>query len=105
MAGLNEEFAKRNCKVIGLSVDSVGDHTEWSKDIEETQGHAVTYPMIGDTDLSVAKLFDMLHPQRGRRGQRANGGRQCHGALGVRHRAGQEDQTDAHLPHDHGPQL
>ena len=62
MAGLNEEFAKRNCKVIGLSVDSVGDHSEWSKDIEETQGHAVTYPMIGDTNLEVAKLFDMLHP-------------------------------------------
>ena len=65
MAGLNEEFAKRNCKVIGLSVDSVGDHSEWSKDIEETQGHAVTYPMIGDTNLEVAKLFDMLHPNAG----------------------------------------
>ena len=62
MAGLNEEFTKRNCKVIGLSVDSVGDHSEWSKDIEETQGHAVNYPLIGDTNLEVAKLFDMLHP-------------------------------------------
>lgn len=62
MAGLNEEFTKRNCKVIGLSVDSVGDHAAWAKDIEETQGHAVNYPMIGDTDLEVAKLFDMLHP-------------------------------------------
>ncbi len=65
MAGLNEEFAKRNCKVIGLSVDSVGDHSEWSKDIEETQGHAVNYPLIGDTNLEVAKLFDMLHPNAG----------------------------------------
>ncbi len=60
MAGLASEFAKRNCKIIGLSVDPVGDHVEWSKDIEETQGHAVTYPMIGDTDLSVAKLYNML---------------------------------------------
>ena len=60
MAGLASEFAKRNCKIIGLSVDPVGDHVEWSKDIEETQGHAVTYPMIGDTDLAVAKLYNML---------------------------------------------
>ncbi|MDE0300341.1 MAG: peroxiredoxin [Candidatus Poribacteria bacterium] len=60
MAGLATEFARRNCKIIGLSVDPVGDHLEWSKDIEETQGHAVTYPMIGDTDLAVAKLYNML---------------------------------------------
>src|SRR5215510_1008738 len=51
MAGLQEEFTKRNCKVLGLSVDSVEDHKSWSKDIEETQGHPVTYPMVGDTDL------------------------------------------------------
>ncbi len=62
MAGLQSEFAKRNCKIIGLSVDSVEDHQAWSKDIEETQGHAVHYPMIGDTDLQVAKLYDMIHP-------------------------------------------
>ena len=62
MAGLKPEFEKRNCKIIGLSVDSVDDHTAWSKDIEETQGHAPNYPIIGDTDLEVAKLFDMLHP-------------------------------------------
>ena len=60
MAGLASEFAKRNCKIIGLSVDPVSDHLEWSKDIEETQGNAVTYPMIGDTDLAVAKLYNML---------------------------------------------
>jgi alkyl hydroperoxide reductase subunit AhpC len=60
MAGLTSEFAKRNCKIIGLSVDPVEDHVEWSKDIEETQGHAVTYPMIGDTELAVAKLYNML---------------------------------------------
>ena len=62
MAGLKPEFEKRNCKVIGLSIDSVDDHDAWSKDIEETQGHAPNYPIIGDTDLSVAKLFDMIHP-------------------------------------------
>ena len=60
MAGLEAEFAKRNCKVIGLSVDPVDDHREWAKDIEETQGHAVNFPMIGDSDLAVAKLYNML---------------------------------------------
>lgn len=63
VAGLQEEFAKRNTKIIGLSVDSVEDHTNWSKDIEEVQGHAVGYPLIGDTDLKIAKLYDMLHPE------------------------------------------
>jgi alkyl hydroperoxide reductase subunit AhpC len=62
VAGLEPEFAKRNCKIIGLSVDSVEDHKAWSKDIEETQGSPVTYPLIGDTDLTVAKMYDMLHP-------------------------------------------
>lgn len=60
MAKLAPEFKKRNCKVIGLSVDSVDDHRRWSKDIEETQGAAVSYPLIGDTDLSIAKSYDML---------------------------------------------
>lgn len=60
MAKLAPEFAKRNCKVIGLSVDPVENHSEWAKDIEETQGHAVNYPMIGDTELEVAKLYNML---------------------------------------------
>ena len=62
MAGLKPEFDKRNCKIIGLSVDSVSDHKGWAKDIEETQGHALNYPLIGDTDLSIAKLYDMIHP-------------------------------------------
>ena len=62
MAGLAPEFKKRNTKIIGLSVDPVEDHTRWMKDIEETQGHAVTYPLIGDKDLKVAKLYDMIHP-------------------------------------------
>jgi len=60
MAGLVPEFNKRQCKIIGLSVDSVSDHRNWSKDIEETQGHAVTYPLIGDPELKVAKAYDML---------------------------------------------
>ena len=62
MASLKPEFDKRNCKIIGLSVDSVGDHKEWAKDIEETQGHAPNYPLIGDTNVEIAKLFDMIHP-------------------------------------------
>lgn len=60
VAGLMGEFEKRNCKIIGISVDSVDDHRAWSKDIEETQGHAVTYPLIGDPDLEIAKLYGML---------------------------------------------
>jgi alkyl hydroperoxide reductase subunit AhpC len=60
MAGLKPEFDKRNCKIIGLSVDSTGDHEKWSKDIEETQGYAPNYPLIGDTGLEIAKLYDML---------------------------------------------
>ena len=60
MAGLQPEFAKRNTKIIGLSVDPVTNHGKWAADIEETQGHKVTYPMIGDTDLKVSKLYDML---------------------------------------------
>ena len=62
MAGLKPEFNKRNCKILGLSVDSVSDHQGWAKDIEEAQGHALNYPLIGDTDLSIAKLYDMIHP-------------------------------------------
>ena len=60
MAKLEPEFKKRNCKIIGLSVDPVANHEKWAKDIEETQGHAVNYPMIGDEDLAVAKLYNML---------------------------------------------
>jgi alkyl hydroperoxide reductase subunit AhpC len=62
MAKLKPEFEKRNVKVIGLSVDSVEDHGAWSKDIEETQGTAPNYPLIGDSDLAVAKLYGMIHP-------------------------------------------
>ena len=60
MAGLEGEFAKRNCKIIGLSVDPVENHNEWAKDIEQTQGHTVNFPMNGDSNLEVAKLYNML---------------------------------------------
>ena len=60
MAKLEPEFAKRNVKIIGLSVDPVENHTKWAADIQETQGYAVNYPMIGDPNLAVAKLYDML---------------------------------------------
>jgi alkyl hydroperoxide reductase subunit AhpC len=65
MAGLEPEFRKRNCKIIGLSVDPVESHRKWEADIEETQGHKVTYPMIGDPELKVAKLYDMLPADAG----------------------------------------
>jgi alkyl hydroperoxide reductase subunit AhpC len=65
MAGLQPEFAKRNTKIIGLSVDPVVDHERWSKDIEETQGHAINYPLIGDPELEIAKAFDMLPENAG----------------------------------------
>ena len=56
------EFDKRGTKIIGLSIDPVSDHQRWVQDIEQTQGHAVNYPLIGDADLTVAKLYDMIHP-------------------------------------------
>jgi thioredoxin-dependent peroxiredoxin len=62
MAKLQPEFTKRNTKVLGLSIDPVDDHKRWAKDIEETQGAAPNYPIIGDADLEVAKLYDMIHP-------------------------------------------
>ena len=62
VARLKPEFDKRNTKVIGLSVDPVSDHEKWVGDIAETQGHAVTFPVIGDHDLTVSKLYDMIHP-------------------------------------------
>ena len=62
MAKLQPEFAKRNTKIMGLSIDPVSDHQRWKKDIEETQGTAPNYPIIGDQDLTIAKLYDMIHP-------------------------------------------
>jgi len=65
MAGLQPEFQKRNCKIIGLSVDPVSNHSKWAKDIEETQGNKVNYPMIGDPELKIAKLYGMLPAESG----------------------------------------
>jgi len=65
MAGLQPEFSKRNCKIIGLSVDPVTNHSKWAKDIEETQGHRVEYPLIGDPGLNIAKLYGMLPAESG----------------------------------------
>ena len=60
VASLKPEFERRNCKVLGISVDGVEDHQAWSKDIESSQGHALNYPLIGDPNLEVVKLYDML---------------------------------------------
>ncbi len=62
LAKLKPEFDKRNTKILGLSIDPVSDHENWVGDIEETQGSAVNYPLIGDENLVVAKLYDMIHP-------------------------------------------
>jgi thioredoxin-dependent peroxiredoxin len=65
MAKMKQEFDRRGCKVIGLSVDPVSDHARWARDIEETQGHKLNYPLIGDSELSVAKLYGMLPASAG----------------------------------------
>jgi peroxiredoxin len=104
MAGLQPEFAKRNTKIIGLSVDPVSSHGKWAADIEETQGHKVNYPMIGDPELKIAKLYDML-PAEPDTLPKAAPPRQRHRAHGVRGWSRQENQADAQLSHEHGPQL
>jgi len=65
VAGLKPEFDKRNCKVMGISVDGVSQHQEWSKDIEASQGHALNYPLVGDPELKVVKAYDMLPADTG----------------------------------------
>ncbi len=65
VAGLKGEFDRRNCKVIGISVDGVSDHQAWSKDIEASQGHALNYPLIGDPTLDIVKHYDMLPADAG----------------------------------------
>jgi alkyl hydroperoxide reductase subunit AhpC len=65
VAALQGEFAARNCKIVGISVDGVNDHVAWSKDIESSQGHAVDYPLIGDPKLDVVKAYDMLPADAG----------------------------------------
>ncbi len=65
VAGLKDEFEKRNCKIMGISVDGVSDHQAWSADIEASQGHALNYPLVGDPELKVVKLYDMLPAEAG----------------------------------------
>ena len=65
VAGLKPEFEKRNCKILGISVDGVSDHHAWSKDIEASQGHAINYPLVGDPELKVVKSYDMLPADAG----------------------------------------
>lgn len=65
LAGMQQDFDQRNCKLVGLSIDPVTDHTRWAADIEASQGHKVGYPMIGDSDLAVAKLYGMLPAEAG----------------------------------------
>ncbi len=65
VAGLKNEFDQRNCKILGISVDGVSDHKAWSKDIEASQGNALNYPLIGDPELKVVKLYDMLPADAG----------------------------------------
>src|SRR3712207_9373302 len=69
MARIKPEFDRRNVKIVGLSVDPVGNHARWAEDIRETQGHAPNYPMLGDADLSVSKLYGMLRAATGGRSE------------------------------------
>ena len=93
MAGLQPEFAKRNTKIIGLSVDPVSSHGKWAADIEETQGHKVNYPMIGDPELKIAKLYGMLPAESRRHFRRPHRRGQRHRAHCLRRGPGQEDQA------------
>ena len=98
MARIKPEFDKRGVKIIGISVDPVEDHHRWVKDIEETQGTAPNYPMIGDTELKIAKLYDMLPAGAGDSCGRPHARRQRHRAQRVRDRPRQEGPAGPGLP-------
>ena len=83
LAGLQGEFAKRNCKILGISVDGVSNHEAWSKDIEASQGHAVGYPLIGDPELKIVKQYDIAAGRGGRHLRGEDTGRQCDRAIGL----------------------
>ena len=101
MAGLQPDFEKRNCKIIGLSVDPVANHQKWAVDIEETQGHKVNYPMIGDPELKSCQALQHAAGTERRHLRGTNGSGQCRGAHGIRGGTGQENQADAQLPDEH----
>ena len=105
MAKVKPEFDKRNVKIIGLSVDPLDRHEGWASDIEETQGARPNYPIIGDADFNVSKLYDMLPASTSGDPLAADPGRQPDRAQRLRDRPGQEDQADPRLPDDDRPQL
>ena len=90
VAGLKGEWEKRNTKVVGLSVDPPDSHMDWAKDIEETQGHALNFPLVADADRSVSTAYDMLDGD---------------GAIGLHHRPQQESAAVAHIPTINGQKL
>ena len=87
MAGLQSEFEKRNCKIIGLSVDPVADHGKWAADIEKSQGHKVNYPMIGDSELKIARALRDAAGRCGRDVRRPHRRQQRYRSHGVRDRS------------------
>ncbi len=105
MASIKPEFDKRGVKIIGLSVDPTDRHADWAKDIEETQGTAPNYPLIGDTDFAVVEGLRDAPGRRLRRRDRPDRGRQPDGPERVRRRPGQEGEADPRLPDDHRAQL
>ena len=100
VAALKPEFDKRNVKVIGLSVDPLDRHEGWAGDIEETQGTALNFPLIADSDRKVSDLYDMIHPNAGDPNDTCR-----HMRSVFVDRAGQEGEAHHHLPGEHGPQL
>ena len=105
MAGLQPEFAKRNTKIIGLSVDPVSSHGKWAADIEETQGHKVNYPMIGDPQLKIAKLYGMLPAESGNTSEGRTAADNATVRTVFRGRSRQEDQAPTQLSDEHRPEL
>ena len=105
MAKMKPEFDKRGVKIIGLSVDPVDKHSAWAADIKETQGTAPNYPMIGDNDFNVSKLYGMLPASTSGDPSKRTAGGQPDSAQRLRDWPRQEDQTDPRLPHDLRAQL
>ena len=105
VAGLKPEFEKRNCKILGISVDGVSDHEKWSQDIAASQGHAVNYPLIGDPELKVVKLYDMLPANAGDTSEGRTPADNATARSVFVIGPGQEDQGEPDLSDEHGPQL